>query len=91
MDHLEVRDLKKWLSHRSPTDRGDAVVMARAGAGKSEEEKKKAEDKALAAAQELRTKSVRRATQIFKGSKQKKGLRYFFFNKAWRVWTSPQD
>ncbi|CAB1105158.1 unnamed protein product [Ectocarpus sp. CCAP 1310/34] len=74
VDYLEVRDLKKWLSHRSPTERGDSVVLARAGAGKTEEEKKKAEEKALAAAQELRTESIKRAKKNFKSFKQKRAL-----------------
>lgn len=54
VDYLECRDLKAWMTHRSSTDRGDAVVLAR-GKGKTEEEKQAAEKKALAAAQEVRT------------------------------------
>ncbi|CAB1098143.1 unnamed protein product [Ectocarpus sp. CCAP 1310/34] len=79
VDYLEVRDLKKWLSHRSPTERGDSVVLARAGAGKSSEKKKKAEEKALAAAQELRTESIRRSKKVFKAWKVRRA-----YKKAWR-------
>lgn len=65
--------------HGSPTDRGDSVVLARAGAGKSEEEKKRAEEKALAAAQELRTESVRRSKRAFKAWKVRRA-----YKEAWR-------
>ena len=39
VDYLECRDLKSWMTHRSATNTGDAVVQAREGAGKSNEEK----------------------------------------------------
>ncbi|CAB1108389.1 unnamed protein product [Ectocarpus sp. CCAP 1310/34] len=56
-DYLEYRDLKEWGKHREATARGDAVIQAR-GAGKTPEQKKAAEAKALAAVQEVRKQSM---------------------------------
>ncbi|CAB1120310.1 unnamed protein product [Ectocarpus sp. CCAP 1310/34] len=63
-DYLEYRDLKEWGKHREATARGDAVIQAR-GAGKTPEQKKAAEAKALAAAQEVRKKSMAATREAF--------------------------
>ncbi|CAB1109181.1 unnamed protein product [Ectocarpus sp. CCAP 1310/34] len=63
-DYLEYRDRKEWGKHREATDRGDAVIQAR-GAGKTPEQKQAAEAKALAAAQEVRKKSMAATREAF--------------------------
>eukprot|EP00752_Nemacystus_decipiens_P014964 g13323.t1 len=73
-DYLESRALKQWGKHREATARGDAVVQAR-GAGTTNEEKTKAEKKALEAAQECRTISVRKATRAFKKWKNERAAK----------------
>lgn len=70
VDYLEIRDLNGWHTHRLSTDRGDAVFLAR-GKGKTEEEKRVAEAKALAAVQRLRTLSIRSALHFFVAWKRK--------------------
>ncbi len=64
VDYLKYRDLKEWGKHREATARGDAVIQAR-GAGNTEDEKKAAEAKALAAAQEVRKKSMAATREAF--------------------------
>lgn len=90
VDYLECRDLKAWMTHRSSTDMGDAVVLAR-GKGKTEEEKQAAEAKALAAAQETRTKSMKRTAAVFEAWKRKvasrkEALQRLVLRRAMNAW-----
>ncbi|CAB1115409.1 unnamed protein product [Ectocarpus sp. CCAP 1310/34] len=71
--YLKSRDLTQWTKHREATARGDQVVEARGG-GKTIEEKKAAEEKALAAAQECRTFSTSRAKGVFKEWKERRAM-----------------
>ncbi|CAN0553184.1 unnamed protein product [Ectocarpus sp. 12 AP-2014] len=69
---------------------GDAVVLAR-GKGKTEEEKQAAEAKALAAAQETRTKSMKRTAAVFKAWKKKvasrkEALQRVVLRRAMNAW-----
>lgn len=73
VEYLKSRDLTQWTKHREATAMGDQVVEARGG-GKTAEEKKAAEDKALAAAQECRTFSTSRAKGVFKEWKKRRAM-----------------
>ena len=63
--YLQTRDLKKWTSHRSPTDTADKVLLAR-GQATTPEERKAKEQAALAAAKEARKKSNEAADKMLK-------------------------
>ena len=54
--YLQIRDVKKWTNHRSPTDLADSVLLAQSHATTPEERKAK-EQAALAAAREARIAS----------------------------------
>ena len=69
VEYLKSRDLTQWTKHREATAMGDQVVEARGG-GKTAEEKKAAEDKALADAQECRTSSTSRARECSKSGRR---------------------
>ncbi|CAB1098726.1 unnamed protein product [Ectocarpus sp. CCAP 1310/34] len=63
--YLKDREAKEWHTHRQATRRGNAVVEA-TGGGESQAEEDKVVAKALAASQENRTFSVRRAKRALK-------------------------
>lgn len=88
MNYHQWRDFKAGLTHGSSTDRGDTVVVEW---GEVEaEEKRTGEGKALAVAQEVRAKSVRKAVQVFESWKSvsavmMEGLRLLSTRTAFRA------